>query len=303
MKTTVITPFFRGNEYMTDYVRMIEENASSLDRDAGEDLDVIIVNDSPGYEVDLSSYRDKSVSIRVINNEKNLGIHGSRVRGLTAADGDYVIFLDQDDILKSDAVHLFEKVAKEKRNTVIVSNAILEQDGWKGMWCRTAYQASLVGDLDTYLLVGTQIVSPGQCLIPRDMIPEAWKKNFLKRNGADDYFLWILMLESGVSFTYLDEPLYTHRFTDKNISADTEKTDASVYEFAEILAADEKTSFDRKKIKKDMKTLRNMISMKASWRKSGPGGKILTGFRHPMILLSNINYKIRTKTPPGFNRQ
>lgn len=288
---------------MTDYVRMIEENASSLDKDAGENFDVIIVNDSPGCEVDLSSLNDKSVSIRVINNEKNLGIHGSRVRGLTAADGDYVIFLDQDDILKSDAVHLFEKAAKEKQDTVIVSNAVLEQDGWKGRWCRTAYQASLVGDLDTYLLVGTQIVSPGQCLIPRSMIPDAWTKNFLKRNGADDYFLWILMLESGVSFTYLDEPLYTHRFTDKNISADTETTDASVYEFAEILADDEKTSLDRKKIKKDMRTLRAMISMKASWRKSGPGGKILTGLRHPVILLSNIYYKIRTKTPPGFNRQ
>ena len=77
-------------------------------------------------------------------------------------------------------------------NALNVDNAKLEQaDGTYLKWYRTKAHQQLAWDLPTYLKVGTQIISPGQCLIKKKAIPEFWKTNLVRVNGADDYYLWL----------------------------------------------------------------------------------------------------------------
>ena len=296
MKVSVITPFYEGDKYMDAYVDCMLKNAEAL-RGAGHELEVILVNDSPWKTLATPGGDNSANPIRVITNEKNSGIHFSRVQGLLAATGDYVMFLDQDDLLAEDALLLLLKEAYKNDAEVTVANALLEQsDGQCLTWYRNDYHKSLVGDIETYLTVGIQIISPGQCLIKKSAVPAFWCVNILGKNGADDYFLWLLLLAEGARFGYLDKALYTHKYTGDNISADTTVTDDSCYEFMEILSGyddfPEEYVFD----------LHEMITYKNQFRASSTFGKITCSLAYLPIFIKNLMFKRKTGTAYGFNR-
>ncbi len=79
------------------------------------------------------------------------------------------------------------------------------------------------------------IVSLGQVLIKRTSIPEIWKQNIIKHNGADDYFLWLLMAGEGKRFSLNQEVLFEHVVTGMNTSGDTNEMMDSECEMIEVL--------------------------------------------------------------------
>lgn len=294
MKITVITPFYEGDRYMKNLIDSLSANQQTL-QEKGHELEVILVNDSPWKKVVAPASQGQF--IRVITNESNRGIHYSRVAGLAEATGDYIMFLDQDDTLKGDALVKLAKAIAFDGADVEVANAQLEQpDGTMLLWYRNNYHKQLVGDLKTYLRVGIQIISPGQCLIKKTSIPDFWKTHIMTKNGADDYFLWLLMLAQGMEFKCLDEALYTHKYTAANISADTTVTDASVYDFIDLL-----NDCDYFK-QEDIFTLHEMITYKNQFRASNTIGKITCSLANLGLFIDNIVFKKKTGTGYGFNR-
>lgn len=294
MKITVITPFYEGDKYMRNLIESLMANQHNLQQ-KGHELEVILVNDSPWKR--LEAPESQNQFIKVITNESNRGIHYSRVAGLAEAAGDYVMFLDQDDTLKGDALVKLLKAIVDDDADVEVANAELEQaDGSLLLWYRNNYHKNLVGDLKTYLRIGIQIISPGQCLIKKTSIPDFWKTHIMTKNGADDYFLWLLMLAQGMEFKCLDEALYTHRYTAANISADTTVTDASVYDFIDLL-----NDCDYFK-QEDIFTLHEMITYKNQFRASNTIGKITCSLANLGLFIDNIVFKKKTGTGYGFNR-
>ena len=302
MKVSVITPFYKGNEYLPAYQAMLLKNQARLKY--GDEMEVILVNDSPEEAVQLAGTLLIQRNWRLIKNKTNLGIHASRVAGLNEASGDYIIFLDQDDLLAENALALFLEKARDTAaeqgekvcRSVLVANANLEQKDETNLWYRTAYHTEKIGDLSTYLTVGTMIISPGQCMIPRDKIPAFWKRHIVTKNGADDYFLWLLLLKEGVSFSYIDLPLYTHKFTEKNLSEDTTVTDESSYEFISFLEHKEDFS------KEELSTLRQMLQFKAAFRKGTKTEKLKQIMSHPYLFAVNAAFKAKSHTGYGFNR-
>ncbi len=304
MKVSIITAYYKGREYLDDYIKMIRRNVKNMSEE--DSLEVILVNDCPEDKLTMSDIPSTSkgvdasgLTIRILTNKENMGIHASRERGLKASTGDYVIFLDQDDLLSKSAVKTFIMNA-ETGGDVLVSNALLEQAPGSEhrylKWYRSDYHTKMIGDINCYLDVGIQIISPGQCLIRKGAIPIAWTEYICKKNGADDYFLWLLMLSLGAEFKYINKPLYLHKYTGDNLSADTTVTDDSTIEFAEYLKEIE--YFPNEYVRR----LRSMVEYKARFREDDSVGKIIDSFYNYDILKANIEYKIRTRTPLGFNR-
>jgi glycosyltransferase involved in cell wall biosynthesis len=90
-KVSVIMPVYNAGKY-------VRESIDSVLSQSLTDLELILVNDCStdnSREV-LESYRDPR--IRILHNERNLGIVGARNRGLAEARGTYVAILDSDDI-------------------------------------------------------------------------------------------------------------------------------------------------------------------------------------------------------------
>lgn len=294
MKVTVITPFYEGDKYMDDYVDCMIKNKQAL-TGAGHEMEVVLVNDSPWKRLEVPAAG--SQFIRVITNQENKGIHYSRVAGLDAATGEYVMFLDQDDTISDDGLLQLLIAAIQSGTSVQVANANLQQsDGTMLQWYRTAYHKSLIGDLQTYLTIGIQIISPGQCLILAEAIPDFWKEHLVTVNGADDYYLWLLLLAQHNKFAYLDRPIYTHRYTGDNISADTTATDDSIFDFLELLQ--DCPYFANE----DIFTLHEMITYKSQFRASGIFGKVTSSLANLNLFIKNVRFKRRTGTGLGFNR-
>ncbi|MBQ4373398.1 MAG: glycosyltransferase family 2 protein, partial [Lachnospiraceae bacterium] len=114
MKISIVTPFYEGNDYMPSYAAMLEKNEIALQQAGlGDTMEVILVNDSPQTAVKLPGIYNGRPNWKIVKNGKNLGIQGSRVHGLQEASGDYILFLDQDDSLREDALVQFAAKAKE----------------------------------------------------------------------------------------------------------------------------------------------------------------------------------------------
>ncbi len=297
MKISVITPFYQGNEYLKDLGTQLSTAASFLDgSDAAE---WILVNDSPDTPVDESLLAGSACSVCVLENEVNMGIHASRIRGLSAASGDWVLFLDQDDAIAPEALMQWTYAVQKAggaADAVVCNARLMQRDGSALLWFRTKEHVQRLNDMDTWLSVGTQIISPGQVLLRRDAIPAAWTARAMLTNGSDDYYLWLLMLAEGRRFEYLDAALYTHRYTGSNLSEDTKRTDASTMEFLQLLR--ENPGFPDAYADR----LLTMVSYKAAFRAGGIAKKLWETAKHPRLFLANLRYKKETKTGYGFNR-
>ena len=55
------------------------------------------------------------------------------------------------------------------------------------------------------------------------------------KNGSDDLFLWILLLEKGIKFVVNKECLYIHNYTGKNVSEDGRIMNSSTLGIVDLL--------------------------------------------------------------------
>ena len=209
---SIITPFYKGNRYVSNLLQMADKNAKSLQQ-AGMDasVELIIVNDSPWEAVDILDGCD-TASVKVINQEQNGGIHQARVTGLADCEGEYILFLDQDDEIAEDC--LLVEYNAIGNNDVVIANAWFENpDGTKSAHYKTLGQYQNAFDLSAYVKGHNRIISPGHCLIRKTAIPKEWTQYIMKDNGSDDLFLWVLMFLQNKKFVKVERPLYTHKYT------------------------------------------------------------------------------------------
>lgn len=231
MDISIIIPLYKGNKYCHNLLNMIEENLlyRNLYRECS--TEVIFVNDYPGETITLGDETYKC-TVNLINQSINVGIHASRVRGLDAAKGKYIIMLDQDDVVEERWLYSqWNKIRREKGEYCVCN-------GWKRrfqtLWTENIMKKN-VNNLQSYLEGGNPIMSPGQVIIKREAVPVEWLSNVQGRNGADDFLLWILALKQGHSFVLNAEYLFYHTPERTVDSVSTDQMNQSLKESLAIL--------------------------------------------------------------------
>ena len=283
---SVITPFYRGNAFLGALFSNLEKAAKTFSEahtDGGVDL--ILVNDSPEEQVILPE-GEFCFTVRVLEMPENSGIHAARVQGLKSAEGEWILFLDQDDEILP--VFLTRQIACGEETGMAVSNYFMEdENGNRTPGYRKQAEMQRLNDKTVYLYSHNVIKSPGQCLIRKSLIPEEWKDLTLRENGADDLFLWLLLLEQGKRFSLNETPLYVHRFTGQNLSGSVLKMGESTLKAAELL----------KKIpwfpEKDIRILENARLFDRKWQNGSASQKAGAVLRHPGIFARRTAMKIR----------
>lgn len=228
-KVSIIVPVYKGNRYIASLIRMAEDNWEYANHVEEVVLELVLVNDYPNEDFIIADEMIRNIFLQKITNEKNMGIHASRVEGLLHAKGDYIIFLDQDDEISR--IYVREQLkALEDLDAVVCNGKICS---------RFIYQSDAemkkALNADEYRNGCNRIVSPGQVLLRREAIPEEWKTCILQKNGADDYFLWLLMFWKKCRIGINDKILYCHLFSGENTSNDLEGMNQSVYEMVDKL--------------------------------------------------------------------
>jgi glycosyltransferase involved in cell wall biosynthesis len=116
-KVSIVTPFLNGDDYMAEAVESV------LAQDF-KDWELILVDDgstdaSPAVAADLAR-RHSNVHLVSHPKHQNRGLAASRIRGSDHATGEYLMFLDHDDVLFPDALSSMVRVLDENRQAAAV---------------------------------------------------------------------------------------------------------------------------------------------------------------------------------------
>lgn len=110
MKVTVIIPVYNVEPY-------VEACIESVQRQTLKDLEILCIHDAGqdgSWEI-VTSLAAKDARLRLLENDRNIGLAATRNRGLALARGKYVYFLDSDDMLRADALEvLYERAERER---------------------------------------------------------------------------------------------------------------------------------------------------------------------------------------------
>lgn len=113
LKFSIIVPAYNAEKYL-------RECLDSLSRQSYEGFEVIIIDDgSTDQTSDIcSKYADKDAKFRVIK-KKNGGVSSARNLGLENANGEWVLFLDSDDILLPSSLEFLGKSIDDNPSSVM----------------------------------------------------------------------------------------------------------------------------------------------------------------------------------------
>ena len=126
MLFSVIIPAYNAEKYFSECLSSIKEQTF-------KDFEVVIIDDgsSDSTSAMADKFADSLRSVKVIHTS-NQGLLLARRRGLLNAQGEYVVFVDADDCLRSDALMLLFKTIQET-NADIVSFQYSRDSSFKTM--------------------------------------------------------------------------------------------------------------------------------------------------------------------------
>ena len=105
---SVIIPMYNAEKY-------ISECLESLLAQTLQDCEVILVNDCStdgSRQIAESHLKKFGGRLKIFDNQKNLGVSATRNRGLKISRGEYVFFMDADDLILPDGLEKMYKIAK-----------------------------------------------------------------------------------------------------------------------------------------------------------------------------------------------
>lgn len=197
----------------------IAEAIDSVLAQTFRDLEIIVINDgcTDSTEEVLRPYVEKNL-IRYFHQE-NQGISATRNRGLSLATGEFVAFLDDDDVWPPDKL--------EWQVDVMTTSTVLVVGGLSSVFGRKTNRKAIIegsgySELNTEMLFGgNPFGSPGQTLIRKSALlaiggfdPTIW--------GADDHDVWIRLSRMGEIRRY-ERISLMYRVHESNTSRDSER--------------------------------------------------------------------------------
>ncbi len=121
IKISFCLPCYNVEKYIVDCLKSIE--AQELDKDEYEILCVDDCATDNTYQIILSYSKDHP-NLRLLKNEKNLGLSATRNELLKNAKGKYIWFIDSDDMLTKGSAKCLMTIAETYNVDAVVSNLI-----------------------------------------------------------------------------------------------------------------------------------------------------------------------------------
>ena len=173
-----------------------------------EDYEVVLVDDgsSDGSHDVLLSYAEEDPRFRVFRNGENRGAAFSRNRAVREAKGEYVAFLDADDLWTPDKLEkqaAFAAAHPECRIWFTGSGFLSPSGGKLDSVLRVP------AEMDRKTLLKQNVISCSSVMLRRET---ALEHPFPEGGGChEDYAAWLSVLSGGGKAGGLDEPLLLYR--------------------------------------------------------------------------------------------
>ncbi len=198
---SIILPYFRKKKF-------INKTLKSIDNQIYKNYELIIVYDDNNKEElkELIKKTKNNKKIRIIVNEKNIGAGPSRNKAIKIARGEYIAFLDADDIWKKDK--LKKQISFMNKNNLDLSHTSYKIINEKNK----VIGFRIAKDLKFENLFKSCDVGLSTVIVKRKLLK---KFKFADLRTKEDYVLWLKLSQHGQNFYALNQFLTTWR-SDKN---------------------------------------------------------------------------------------
>lgn len=205
---SVIIPVYNGEKYIADSINSVLKQTYS-------NIEIIVVDD--GSE-DRTGEIVKSFSKVKYFHKKNQGVSSSRNFGMSVAQGNYIAFLDADDMYTPDKIE--KQVDLLKRNEdieVVYNDGIIADENLIAInIMKSEYILENQADFAACLLFRQIVPVPASIMIRKKCISGGivYDEGY---TNAEDYG-FIIRLAERYKFTYIPEPLYIYRRHENNLT-------------------------------------------------------------------------------------
>ncbi len=193
--------------------RYISQSIESVLNQVEVPFELIVVDDCSGDDTPaiVSRYASRDKRIRFFRNRMNLGAAPTRNRAIRESRGEFIAFLDADDVWYPDKLkRQVEVVVAQSAAMAFGSYDFIDTAGnIVGTWWAppaTSYQAMLGGNRIGCLTAIYRVASVGKVYMPEDVHQE-------------DYVAWMKILKRGHVAVGLRDPLAAYRVGHASLSA------------------------------------------------------------------------------------
>lgn len=203
---SIIIPFYKKHEY-------IYETIDSILNQTYQNFEILIIHDDPLDEKinNILNLKTKDERIKVISNQKNLGAGLSRNKGISQSAGEYIAFLDADDLWSKDKLHVQINFMENNKYDFSHTSYNIINNNKKILSKRSAKKEISFDDLVRSCDIGLSTV-----IIKKKVL---LKCSFPSLQTKEDYVLWLNLSNQGVKIFGLDQHLVFWRKTQNSLSS------------------------------------------------------------------------------------
>ena len=224
-RVSVIIPVYNVEKYL-------DKTLESVFSQIYKDIEMVLVDDcskDKSAQI-IAKYRESHSEIIYFLQPKNLGAGAARNKALELATGQYVAFLDSDDLWMPEKTDKQIKVMKVKKSPF--SYAAIEMMDEEGNTIKR--KRNLRETCDYKYLLHNTIIATSSVIVDRTVMGDF---RMSLRRGGQDYATWLSLLRGGVVACGINETLVRYRVGRNSLSSNKFKSIKQVWE---IQTQDEK---------------------------------------------------------------
>ena len=210
---SIIIPLYNKEEYIYDCI-------NSLINQSYKNIEIIIINDG-------SSDRSKEICESLVNKDKriklfnqaNKGTYNARVCGIKKAKGSYVMFLDADDYLKTNAIEVLNNYISKNDYSVIRFNPLIVPDSIKNNYLFNSNKSFNKKEILNMLFNSNLLNSMCLCIYKKELFSNVKEIDKKILNG-EDFLINLEVLSKVDKVLFIKDCLYYYRY---NINSTTKK--------------------------------------------------------------------------------
>lgn len=220
IKFSVIIPVYNTDKYL-------EECILSVLNQTYKNFEIILVDDG---SIDNSpkicdEYAEKYENIKVIH-KKNGGEISARIAGNTEITGDYVLYIDADDMLRNDSLDCFAKYFNENNCDMIIFEASKYKTFSDKMFNLPLvpdkiYENSDISEIYDLILTSNKINSMCMKVSKKELIDKSFddfEQFYSIRNGADA-IMSLALIDNAQRIVYTDSIYYFYRINNSSVTS------------------------------------------------------------------------------------
>lgn len=245
-KFSIIIPCYNIEKY-------ISKTLESVFNQTFKDFEIILINDGSKNNTGeiLDDYSKKYKRIKVVHKE-NEGVSEARNIGIRNATGEYIYFLDGDDLIESTLLERANEVFKNDKIEIFSFgfNMVYEDGKIKRRYSEEEYDSKIINSKEFLSLFFNKKVGQHMCsfIVKKDIIEN---KIFFTKGleRGEDLEFQIKMLLRDVNLFYDKTPFF--KYVSRNGSVVQSKVKLNIFNFLEVLEKFRKEIKDEK-LKKNL---------------------------------------------------